>query len=80
MDRCGKCGCEVPAGTGRIKRIDVGSVDGKIVFADRLVCNACAATIENGEKGCMLVAALIAAFVGIVWAAFFIYDFFIGLP
>lgn len=76
MERCGKCGCEVPPGTGKLKRIDVGSVGGQEVRADRLVCDSCAARIESGQKGCLMLLLILAAVVGLAWLGFFIYDAF----
>lgn len=76
MERCGKCGCEVPPGTGTIKRIDVGSVGGQPVRADRLVCDACAATITSAEKGCFMSLLYLAGAIGIFWIGLSAYFYF----
>lgn len=76
MDRCGKCGCEVPPGTGKLKRIDVGDVGGTPVRADRLVCDSCAANIEQMQRGCLMVLVFLAVIFGLIWLGFFINDAF----
>lgn len=74
MQYCGKCGASIEPGTGKMKTIDVGSVNGQPVRALRMVCDSCAGAIERGQKGCMVILLVLAALVGLVYVGGTIYD------
>ncbi len=73
MDRCGKCACSMPPGTGRIRRIEVGSVGTRAMEQDTLLCTACASEHDKlqGSKtrGWLIIVAIavIVAVANLVW-------------